>query len=149
MKHDAPTTRANSSGWAVPSVRCIIGLSMLNAIGITALNHLPVVAFNMPQFVLDGPFGHTATLAYSYRLNVSMAPRSNYERDLAQLVRPFVLIAGTDDESFHGERHEPLISPHTAAGRHALLEGVDHLGVVDDAATVEIIRDWLNGFQAK
>ena len=82
LKYDAPTTRQNSGNWAFPATRRLIGLSMLNAVGITVFNHLPVIAFNMPKPVLDGALGKTATLQYSYALNTSMAPRFNYEADL-------------------------------------------------------------------
>lgn len=35
LKHDAPTTRPNSGGWADAATRRIIGLVMLNAVGVT------------------------------------------------------------------------------------------------------------------
>lgn len=148
LRHDAPTTRPNSGGWARPAVRRIVGLSMLNAVGITALDHLPVIGFAMPRAVLDGPLGDTATTAYSHRLNVSFAPRADYASDLAALDRPFLLLAGTDDEAFFAARYEQTIAPHTDAGTYRLLPGVGHLGLVGDPAAIDALAGWLAALPA-
>lgn len=79
LKYNAPTTRENSGGWARPATRRIIGLAMLNMVGITALNHLEVIGFAMPQFVLSSPYGYTATRRYTYRMTSAFAPRADYE----------------------------------------------------------------------
>lgn len=144
LQHDAPVTRPNSGGWARPLVRRIIGLSLLNAVGIRALNHLPVIEFAMPRAVLAGPQGHLATCCYSYRLNTSYAPRRSYLRDVAALP-PFVLIAGRADEAFVAEGYAPLMSGASAAGRYILLDGVGHLDVVDAPATAAAIEEVLHG----
>ncbi len=64
LHHTAPTTRETGSGWAHPLIRRIIGLSMLNSVGITAFNDLTIMQFNYPDSVLKGPQGYTATQAY-------------------------------------------------------------------------------------
>lgn len=142
LKHDAPTTRENAGGWARPLTRRIIGLSMLNMVGIHALDHLAAIRFAMPEAVLDGPLGHTATTAYSWRLNKSYAPRRDYKADIAALP-PFLLIAGADDESFRADEYEPLMSGVTGKGRYHVLPGVGHLGVVDAPQTETLIREAL------
>ena len=143
LKYNAPTTRNNAGGWARPATRRIIGLSMLNMVGITALNHLAVIGFDMPKAVLDGPYGHTATTTYSHRLNTGFAPRSDYEADLAAMTKPFLVIAGDADEAFHGELYEPTISPHTPAGTYRLLPGITHMGVVTGPEGVQAMEAWL------
>lgn len=143
LKYNAPTTRPDSGGWARPATGRIVALGLLNALGIAAFNHLPVIGFAMPQAVLDGPLGDTATTRYTYRMNVSFAPRSDYASDLARLDRPFLLLAGDRDEAFIADRYEPTIKPHTPAGTYRVLPGVNHLGVVDAAATIDAIGAWL------
>lgn len=143
LKYNAPTTRANSGGWAFPATLRIIGLSMLTRVGITALNGLPVIAFAMPRSVLDGPLGKTATTTYSYRLNTSMAPRLDYEADLRAIKCPFLLLAGEDDEAFEARLYEPLISAQTATGTYAILPQASHIGILTDKRSVPRIRDWL------
>lgn len=143
LKYNAPTTRPNSGGWAQVLTRRLIGLSMLNAVRIRALNHLTVISFNMPRAVLDGPLGDTATTAYSYRLNTSYAPRSGYLKDIAALP-PFLLITGQDDEAFVADGYAPLMQPVTDRGRYVVVPGQGHLGIVDAPQTVTAVREFLD-----
>ncbi|MCA0871303.1 alpha/beta hydrolase [Seohaeicola saemankumensis] len=143
LKHDAPVTRPNSGGWARVQVRRLIGLSVLNTLRIRALNHLPVISFNMPDVVLDGPLGDLATTRYSYRLNVSYAPRSDYLRDVAALP-PFLLLAGAEDEAFVAEGYTPLMSQETDKGRYIVVPAQSHLSIVDADATRAAITGFLD-----
>lgn len=143
LQYNAPTTRPNSGGWATPNTRRIIGLAMLNNVGIRWLNGLTVIQFAMPRSVLDGPLGASATTAYSYRLNTSFAPRQNLGKDLAALQRPFLLIAGLDDEAFIAEQYEPTISQYTDAGRYVLLPDTGHIDLLTTPALTPIVDDWL------
>ncbi|MGJ8625332.1 MAG: alpha/beta hydrolase [Sulfitobacter sp.] len=143
LKYNAPTTRANSGGWSQPLTRRIIGLSMLNTFGITALNHLPILQLRMPQAVLDGPLGDTATTEYSYRLNTGFAPRSDYLKDVAALPR-FVLIAGADDEAFDAAQYAPTLSEVTDKGSYIIVDGVRHLDIVDAPETARAIESLIH-----
>ncbi|MCA9931143.1 MAG: alpha/beta fold hydrolase [Anaerolineales bacterium] len=143
LKYNAPTTRANSGGWARPLTRRIVGLTMLNNIGIRWFNGLTVIRFNMPQSVLDGALGHTATTAYSYRLNISFAPRSNYGRDLAAMTQPFLLVAGLEDESFIAEKYEPTMSQYTNSGSYVLLPDLGHINLLTAPEVTAVVADWL------
>jgi len=139
LKYNAPTMRNNSGGWARPYVGRIIGLSMLNNLGIHALDDLPVIEFNMPRQVRDG----TETLVYTQRLNTGLAPR-NYKKDLAAVNKPLLVVSGSADESFYGERFGPVIKRYTEA-EVELLKGVTHMGVVVGPEIRPVIRDWLEG----
>ena len=141
LKHNAPTTRPNSGGWAQVRTKRIIGLSILNTFRIRVLNHLPIIHFAMPDSVMSGPIGHLATTEYSYRLNTSFAPRSNYTADIAALP-PFALVVGAEDEAFFAAEYEPLMSVHSDVGRYVIVDGENHLGVVDAARTLDEIRDF-------
>lgn len=143
VHHSAPTTRKNSGGWAHPLLRRIIGLSMLNTFRIHALDHLTAIQFAMPQAVLDGPLGHTATKQYSWRLNVGYAPGSNYKAAIAKLP-PFLLVAGEEDEAFIAEGYEPLFSTQNSEGRYQIVPGVGHLDIVDAEPTAEAIVSFID-----
>ncbi|MFQ5437407.1 MAG: alpha/beta hydrolase [Paracoccaceae bacterium] len=145
LKYNAPTTREYSGGWAHPLTRRIIGLTLLNNFNIKWLNHLTVIQFGFPTAVLEGPLGATATTAYSYRLNTSFAPRSDYLEDIAALPR-FLLIAGTKDEAFNATKYEPLMSGASDKGSYRLIPGVSHLGVVDAQETASRIGAFLSEF---
>lgn len=138
LRYDAPTTRPNSGGWARPLTRRIIGLSMLNAIGITGLNGLTAIQFNFPDEVLNGAQGETATARYSYRLNTAYAPRSDYLSDIAALP-PFLLLAGAEDESFDAQAYEPTMQQANPNGTYEVLDGQSHLGIVSDHRTAGLI----------
>lgn len=143
LKYNAPTTRPNSGDWARPLTRRIIGLTMLNNVGIRWFNGLTVIQFNMPQTVLDSSLGDSATTAYSYRLNTAYAPRSNYGRDLAAIMQPLLVVAGTDDESFIAEQYEPTISAHTSTGTYALLPDVGHIDLLTTPEIEPVLMGWL------
>lgn len=143
LKYNAPSTRQNAGGWAHPLTRRIIGLGMLNRIHITALNHLVVMQFAMPKAVLDGPLGHTATVAYSYRLNQSYAPRSAYLQDIAALPK-FSLIVGSKDEAFYADRYRKVMGEVTDQGAYHLIDGASHLEIVDAPNTLPLITAFLD-----
>ncbi len=144
LKYNAPTTRKNSGGWARPLTRRIIALSMLNAVGVSGLNHLTAIEFNLPQTVLEGPVGHMATRAYSYRLNTSYAPRDEYMEDIKALPE-FLVIAGENDEAFFADGYEPLMSKVTDLGTYRLVPNVGHLAIVDAPATALAVKEFLGG----
>lgn len=139
LKYNAPSTRADSGGWAHLLLRRVIGLSILNGFGFTALNHLTVVQFNMPAEVTEGPYGHLATTAYSFRLNTGFAPREDYLSDIAALPE-FTLVVGSEDEAFYAEKYEGVMSAVTDKGTYRIVEGVDHLGILDAAQTTAAIK---------
>jgi non-heme chloroperoxidase len=139
LKYNAPTIRPNGGGWALPHTRRIIGLTMLNNVGIHWFNDLPVIDFDMPRNVRDG----TETLSYSYRLNTGYAPR-DYEKDLRAITQPLFVVAGTADEVFFADQFEPVISQFTKV-KVRLVHDVTHMGVVINAAVRPVIKEWLEG----
>ena len=139
-KPDKSTTvRPNSGDWAKPYTGRIVGLSMLNNVGIRWFNYLTVIEFNMPQEARDG----TETLSYTFRMNTAYAPR-NYKKDLGAVYQPLLVVAGTGDESFYAGQFEPVILKNTKT-EVALLEGVSHMGVVVGEEIQPAIKEWLEG----
>ncbi len=143
LQYDAPTMRPNSGGWAKPLTRRLIGLSMLNNIGITAFNHLIAIQFAMPRTILDGPLGHTATTAYSFRLNTSFSPRRDYRGDIAKLPS-FLLIVGSNDEAFLAEEFEVLLTQSSNKGIYHIIDGIGPLDIVDAPQTAKLIESHLS-----
>lgn len=145
IHHRAATMRPNAGGWSKVLVRRIIGLSMLNSVGIKALNGMTIVQFNMPQAVLNGDLGAGATTEYSYRLNTSYAPRNDYTADIAALPK-FDLIAGTNDEAFVAQNYETVLSAQNDRGRYHLIDGKGHLDIVAAKETLQIIKGIIGEF---
>jgi len=137
LQYNAPTMRPNPGRFAQPYTRRIIGLTMLNNVGIPWFNYLTVVDLHMPKEARNG----TETLSYSYRLNTSYAPR-DYKKDLAAIKQPLLVVAGTADELFLAERYEPVISQVTKVNVK-LLQDVSHLGIVISPGARAAIEEWL------
>lgn len=138
LKYNAPTMKANSGGWASTHMPRIIGLSMLNNVGISWLNHLHVIDFNMPTAYRDG----TETLSYSYRLNTGYAPR-DYKKDLSKIKQPLLVVIGKSDESFVAEAFSPELSKYKKDVDLILLEGVTHMGAVVGKQSIPHITKWM------
>lgn len=143
LKYNAPTMRADAGGWSHSLTRRIIGLSMLNQVGIVTLNHLTAIQFNFPRQVLDGPLGHTATTSYSFRLNTAYAPRQDYLTDVAALPL-FLLIAGANDEAFAADAYQPTLAAVTENGRYEILPNLTHFSILHDASALSRIANFLN-----
>jgi pimeloyl-ACP methyl ester carboxylesterase len=137
LKYNAPTIKLNSGGWARPYTHRIIGLVMLNNVGIHWFDYLTVMEFNMPKEARDG----TETLLYSHRLNTSYAPR-DYKKDLGETTQPLLVVVGTADDAFIADQFEPVISKYTE-GQVTLLPDVSHMGVVVGTEVRPVVKDWI------
>lgn len=137
LKYNAPTVRPDGNGWAIPYTRRIIGLTMLNNVGIHWFNYLPVIKFDMPKEVRDG----TETLSYSYRLNTGYAAR-DYKKALGSIKQPMFVVVGTNDQLFFADKFEPVISQYTEADVR-LVDGLTHMGVVVNPAVQPVVKEWL------
>jgi alpha-beta hydrolase superfamily lysophospholipase len=139
LKYNAPTMRPNSGGWARPYTGRIIGLTILNNVGVHWFDYLTAIEFNMPEDARDG----TETLSYSHRLNTAYTPR-NYENDLRAIAQPLLVVVGTEDDAFIAEQFEPVISQYTSV-QVKLLAGLTHMGVVVRPEIRPVIKKWLEG----
>ena len=142
LGHNAPTTRPNAGGWAHPILRRYIGLEILNGFGLTALNGLTVVQFNVPEDVHEDAQAGPVTRSYSYRLNTSYHPRPDLGADLSSLPDT-LLIAGARDEAFVADLYQPTMEGHTSLGTYHVLPDLQHMELVDAPLTMELIVDWL------
>ncbi|WP_392339788.1 alpha/beta hydrolase [Moritella marina] len=137
LKYNAPTMRSNSGGWAHVHTARIIGLSMLNMLGIHRFDHLTAIEFNMPASARDG----TETLSYSHRLNTAYAPR-HYKKDLAAIKQPVLVAVGECDDAFIAQQFESVMSPYTSV-KVALLPEVSHMGIVVGSEIRLVVKAWL------
>ncbi|SIS43990.1 alpha/beta hydrolase [Salimicrobium flavidum] len=137
IHHEAPTNNSEESGWANVNVQRMIGLSMLNNVGITHLNDKEVISFNMPNEYRDG----TETLAYSYRMQISMHPRDDYKGDITSMNEDTLVLAGSEDESFNSYYYQEVFAEHDQS-HVRLVEGLSHFGILYDENVFQIIEEW-------
>ncbi|WP_136657331.1 alpha/beta fold hydrolase [Nitratireductor sp. XY-223] len=135
---DAPTMPETDSGWAHISLPRIIGLSMLNNVGIHVLDGLETIRFNLPEPYRDG----TETLGYSWRLMTNFALNRDFESDIAGLPEESLVLVGSDDEALDADAFVPLFAK---LGKQAqVIDGLDHFGIVLDEGVMERLGDWLS-----
>jgi non-heme chloroperoxidase len=83
LGHDAPTVKPNSGGWVTVAMKRIIGLSMLNNVGFSKLNDLPVLFFNRPASIND----KLQVPAYSFKMTINFGPK-NYIDEIKNIDVP-------------------------------------------------------------
>lgn len=132
LHNDAPTTRPNAGGWVKVAVPRIIGLSLLDRLGLHAFEGLPVLKFALPAEA-----SATHTTSYSYRLQLSYRPHADYLADVRGITRPVRVLVGEQDELFRAEQYAPLLEPQQPLLKVSVLPGVNHLGMVIDPAALQ------------
>jgi alpha-beta hydrolase superfamily lysophospholipase len=133
LGYDAPSSRENAGGWASPDIPRFLGLTLLRRLGILCCESLPTIAFAV------GP--HTSAIlapTYSFRLMCNFGTTSNYRGDLAAAGKPVSLFGGAADELMVPDKYKDALGERVAI---RLIEGINHMGIVSDAAAVSVIAD--------
>ena len=144
LGYNAPTLREDAGGWAQPLTRRIIGLTMLNAIGLKALNHLPVISFRLPE---DSE-SLKLTEIYTYRMNTSFAPRQNFKHDISSLPS-FKILVGDQDEAFKATEFKPLLESFPNKSSVEVIDGISHLDIIGSSNAHERIREFITSLDQK
>jgi non-heme chloroperoxidase len=126
LRHDAPTARTNTGGWAAPSVPRIVGLYLLSQLGVHWFEGLPVVAFAIaPQDVHAN-----RTARYSFRLWANFSPHRDWEADVRGIRRPAMVLIGANDELFRADQYAPTLHALRKDIAVEVIPNVDHMGAV-------------------
>jgi non-heme chloroperoxidase len=123
LSQDAGTYRPASGGWASVGVPRIVALALLNRLGISAFNDLPVTAF-----ALRPEAQKFLTPRYSFALAMNFRPHNNYRADIAAASQPMAVLVGQSDDQFYPER---FASEFSAAGRAVPVSIVPAIGHID------------------
>lgn len=133
----APTTRPNAGGWVQPFIPRMIGLGILDGLGLPWFQHLPVLAFALPPEAAS-----KTTATYSYRLQLSFRPHQDYLADVRRIARPTRLLVGANDELFIADQYAPLLEPVQPRLTVKQLPEISHIDiVVKPAALVAIVAE--------
>ena len=137
----SPTSRPDieHAGALKVSVPRFAALMLLNRVGITTFNHLPVVSIGVPEAQRDG----RQTSTYTWRAFVGYVPR-DHEAVLMAVDAPLLLISGADDEVMRTDKYLPVLEALAPAGEVMLLPGIRHMGVISDPQTAALAGHWLN-----
>jgi alpha-beta hydrolase superfamily lysophospholipase len=125
LRYDAPTHRTGYGGWAVAFVPRLIALGLLDRLGITWFQHLPVVAFGV-----DPHAKVRLAPTYSFVMARNFAVPRDYLARLAAVRAPITLLVGADDELFYADRFAPLLHPLRGDMPIIVLPGLGHMDLV-------------------
>ncbi len=139
LPHGAPTLRPRNGGWVSIALPRIIGLTILNRVGIHWFDGLPIIAF------ATSPKATNLTGAYSFRLAINFGAPDDYLAALGRSTKPAVVLVGSNDELFYPDRFAPLLKPARTDMPVTIVPGVGHIGmtVTPDgiAAVTRTFRD--------
>jgi alpha-beta hydrolase superfamily lysophospholipase len=136
--YDAPTSRANSGGWAQADVPRFIALALLGKLGFHGADSLPTLVFAVPP---DSKM--TLTESYSYRLMRNFATR-DFRSDITAARCRLALIAAGDDELMLSEQYPAAVGPAVPV---RVIPGVNHMAVLSAPDAVAAIAEDVAKFQ--
>jgi alpha-beta hydrolase superfamily lysophospholipase len=136
---DAPTVKPNAGGWAAPYVPRIIGLLLINRIGIHAFDYLPVLSFAiLPEQA------KILTRDYSFRLLRGFGTQ-NYAEDFSNAPGPLAIVVGQEDELFNAGKFAPTIAAVRKDVPVTVIPGLNHIGLITDGRAVPAIAAAIRG----
>jgi pimeloyl-ACP methyl ester carboxylesterase len=120
LHHAAPVNQPQYGGWATPYVARIIGLTILDRMGLPWFQHLPVLTFARRD-----PDG--ALYTYSYRLWRNFAAHGDYAEDFRRAPAPPAVLVGSADELFIADAYTPLIASIRPDSKVLVLPELTHM----------------------
>jgi len=111
----------------------LIGLIMLEQVGVKGLGHLDTLFFNLTDDV---------THTYSFRATANAAPQ-DYVAALTAVNAPMLVVVGSNDEAFVADEFPSAITSHSDGEVH-IIDGENHNSIVESAAAMSIIQNWLD-----
>jgi len=134
LSHEAPTFRPGSGGWVSIGIARIVGLTILNHLGIHLFNDLPVT-----RFALSDEAKTFLTPEYSFNLAVNFKPQQDYEANIRAVHQPVKVVAGAADEAFVTDKFESVFRQQGKDWSVTLLPGIGHIPLTLDASAVSTI----------
>jgi non-heme chloroperoxidase len=117
--------RPNQGGWTSASVPRIVVLSILNGFGISALDHMTVLAMAVPDGEKDNRPG-----SYSHALLASANLPRDWEPAIGAIRKPTEVLIGEDDELFFAKAYPAELGRANSQIKVKLLPNVGHMGMV-------------------
>lgn len=137
---EAPNERPDAGGWVSVGVPRIVGLALLNRLGIHWFNDLPIT-----RFALSAEDQAFLTPSYSFSLAGNFQPQHDWRQNIRDVTLPCAVIAGVDDEVFHTDKLEAMIRNAGKSWPVTLIPGVGHMALTIDpkalAASVVAVRE--------
>jgi len=149
LRHDSPTLRSNApegtrergsnnptafqGTWVSASVGRIIGLTILNRLGLHTFDGLPVLAFAVP------PSDPSVTATYSWRLQQNFGPHYDYIADIRAVPKSTEVFVGSSDELFLPEQMQKIFHSTRPEVLVEVLPGLGHSEMVTNQKAIEAV----------
>jgi pimeloyl-ACP methyl ester carboxylesterase len=117
--------RPDEGGWTSVSVPRIVVLSILDNMGISAFDHMKVLAMAVPDSDRN-----MRPRTYSHALLASANLPRPWQPSVAAIKKPMRVLIGADDELFHAEAYPVELGKANPMIPVTLLKGVGHMGMV-------------------
>jgi non-heme chloroperoxidase len=152
LRYNAPSVRRTDSGtkrspsartpaaaqtWTAVSTGRIIGLTILNFLGVHVWDGLPVLAFPVPEDI------DATTRTYSWRLQQNFGAHDDYIADIRRAAGPVQVFVGAADELLDAEKLRVEFQSQHRDVPVSILPGLDHSDMV---TRPEAIRAIVAGF---
>jgi alpha-beta hydrolase superfamily lysophospholipase len=132
MPPQDPANAEAAAAYSLLNVPRLIGLIMLNNVGIKSLNHLDTLYFNLTDEV---------THVYSFGATANSSPQ-DYAAALTAVNAPILVVVGRSDEAFVADEFETAVNQYSDDEVH-VIDGETHTSIVESAAAMTIIENWL------
>jgi len=134
LSQNAPTQRKDSGGWVSVGLPRAIAIFVLNRIGITAFNDLPVTTFAVEESAKS-----ILTAQYSFALADNFRPRQNYAGDIEAAKRPLAVLVGERDEAFHADRFAEVFAGKSPAIPVTIVANLGHVAMTLDPVALQAV----------
>lgn len=132
LSQDATTYRPASGGWVSVGTPRMVGLFILDGVGISAFNDLPVTVFAL------GPEARAfLTPSYSFALATNFRPHRNYAADITGVTEPMEVLVGQNDDQFYPERFAPEFSSRGRTVPVSIVPSTNHIELVLTPAAIQ------------
>jgi len=129
---DFPGYRTNSGGWVGVALPRIIAITILDRLGISAFDGLPVIAYAVPANDERG-----RTTFYSNRLLENCSFPRDWKAELPKITKPTHVMIGGNDELFIAAEYPTAMKTYAPVTTVEIVPGVGHMGMVLDKAAVD------------
>ncbi len=133
MPQPDPQTADLAATYSQLHVSRLIGLIMLNSVGIKSLNYLDTLFFNLTD---------ATTHTYSFRALANSSPQEHGPA-LAAVDAPLLVLVGRNDEAFVAEQYPAAVAEFTTGEVH-ILAGENHNSIIASTAAMPLIATWLD-----
>jgi pimeloyl-ACP methyl ester carboxylesterase len=138
IARDSPTNKPSSGGWAGVATARLFALSLLDELGISWFQGLPVL-----HFATKATAGENRTPVYSYRLAASLQLGRNWRGLLSRISVPTQIVVGANDELFNAGQFAPLMRAINPSIGVTVVPNEGHLAMIaDPEAIATIVTVW-------